>query len=512
MFGALRKAQKRKLNGELVLQSNQRKYLSAKLIKRERIIDLQRLCLNKLCFEDLSNAAELNSRLKQLVYNYVAKKCDGGTVTVYCSNSVHWLCIADTKGIFIFFTIFLNQCSLTSILCYPAGKFMFSDVSKLDDFFGKAGTKIPNLSIICAPITLMEKYQFAEESIFKHCFESLITIEIRSNLLPVLSNVTHIFSKTEQLTLDGCDLSENLCDRFDQYFPSLRRLELKDCKAVDRTCIEREFKCLKELIVIGKRKQSRKAFNKSNVKGALHHNPQITQLIIDFNSTNDRELDNVHPDFALDTDFYRCVGESLSNLKSLTVFGERRFQRDVCKDDIDFPILDKLILHDIYAQEPNEIAPFRLNKLRELKLMHMISLSDEWIQFIIRNNCLEKLTIDITWKWQHDEEYVQKKWQTYIDKEQLLTIIKCLSRLIEFHVSAAAVADPKDIMAILSKQKSLMKVFLRNYDDVDSIVDTFDKLTAKKRWHVGYDLHNLVLERIAQDTQKLKHVQKKSIQ
>lgn len=175
------------------------------------------------------------------------------------------------------------------------------------------------------------------------------------------------------------------------------------------------------------------------------------------------------------------------------MFGERKHHSDQTEEEIEFWRMKKLSVHYIYSQEPNEIAPFTFNRLRVLKLKQMTTLSKEWVNFIIRNDGLEKLTIDINCNYEekNGEESISC---SQIQKEQLLKIVKWLTKLKQLRVTAAAV-DAKDIMAILPKRKSLMIICLRDYCDVDSIVDTFDKLTAKKKWLVDYNAKDLILKR-----------------
>ncbi|XP_055306377.1 uncharacterized protein LOC129570700 [Sitodiplosis mosellana] len=467
---------KRNHNGELMEVEQPEKLRSVESNAPIKLTELNEECLmhimGLLNLDALSVVAQVNMRLNQLVYNFLEEKYDVSKVSLFTSDQAQWLWLGGTTG-----------------------KFIFKDLSDVTKFFRKTGDLITCLSISCSPhSSLYHMYQMVEKSIFEHCYETLTKIEIASNLLPVLSEVTKVFYNVEELYLHGCELSENLSQQFDIYFPSLVRLTLIDCKTRDPKCIETQFACLEELTVVGKRK-NRMVFKKTNIKEAIRRNPQLRRLVVDFNSTNDREAASNDSDYELDSDFYRFVSEALPKLKSLKVFGERKHQVDPTEDDIEFWRLKKLSLHYIYSQDPSAIAPFKFNRLRELKLQHMTTLSDEWVQFIIRNDCLEKLTVDIKCSWE-DENEESHRIHSQIEKEQLLTIVKWLPKLEELHLSAGAV-DTKDIMAILPKRKSLMKIYLRDYNEIDSIVDTFDKLTAKKKWLVDYDAQNLILKRFA---------------
>lgn len=473
MFGAVRNRRKRKHNDELI-ELNQSAKLCIESKPPLKITDLNDECLNRILnllhLYALSCVAQANIQLNELVFNILKRKCDGAKVSIFSSEHAQWLWIDGTSG-----------------------KFIFKDVSDLRKCFQRIGDLITNLSIGCSPHTQYYTYQKVERSIFEYCFEMLIKIKIESNQLPVLSEVTKVFCNVEELHLNGCELSVNLSQQFSTLFPSMRRLTLINCKVRNPKCIETNFSCLEELIVIGKRK-NRMVFKKENVKEALRLNPQIRQLLVDFNSTNDREANNNHPDYELNADFYRFVSETLPKLEEYAVYGERNYQDEIIvQDEIEFWYLKKFTLHYIYSRQPNEIAPFKFNRLQELKLEQMTNLSDEWVQFIILNVGLKKLTIDINYDSSHDKNEEDDS-NSQIKKEQLMTIVKWLPKLKELHLPAGAV-DSKDIMAILTKRKSLKKIYLRDYDVIESIVDTFDNLTAKKKWTVDYDAQNLILKR-----------------
>lgn len=464
---------KRNHNGDLIKTKSSE---SVRTIGSEppiKLTDLNDECLvhifGLLHLETLSLVAQVNIRLNHMVYDFLEEMCDEGSVSVFTSDQAQWICI---DGI--------------------PGKFIFKDPTDITRFFRKTGDSIECLSIACLSHSQYHTYQSIEKSIFKHCSDTLTTIKIESNQLPVLSDVTKEFRNVEELHLNGCELSGNLSQHFATFFPSLLRLTLIDCKTSDPKCIETEFYNLEELTVVGKRK-NRMVFKKANVREAVRLNPHIRRLVVDFNSTNDREFGCSHTDYELDAHFYRFVSDNLPKLESLAVFGERKHQSDHTEDEIEFWRLKQLSVYHVDSQEPNHITPFKCNQLRELKLEHMTTLSDEWVQFISRHDSLQKLTIDI--KCSHDEENDESQSScAQIDKEQLLTIVKWLPKLKELRLSAGSV-DAKDIMAILPKRKSLMEVHLHNYTEVDSIVDTFDKLTAKKKWLVDYDAQNLILKR-----------------
>lgn len=464
---------KRNYNGELI-ELNQCENLSIEPKNSTKIIELNDECLvhilKKLHLEDLSNVVHVNKQFNQSAYNYLKKKCTNVNVTVYCANGIQWLWI---DGIM--------------------GKFMFNNATELQTFFINAGDSISRLSILCATNTATITYQMVEQSILKYCSQSLVNIEFRLNHLPALSDVSIVFPNVVNLMLDGCELSEQFCQQFEDIFPSMCQLVLNECKTWDPKCIEKNFPCLTDMIINGKRK-NRNVFKKSNIEEFFRQNPQIHRLIINFNSTNDREASNNHPDFRLDLNFFRLMSDTLPKLEYLEIYGERRFSSNEYGggDDVTFLQLKKLSIHYIYGLDPSEIAPFTFRRLRELNLGHMNILTEDWVQFIIRNEGLEKLMVNTTNMMTQDEHMEE---HTQIGRDKLLTIIKWLPKLKEFHLSAKAV-EPCDVLAILSKRKSLMKVYLCDYTEIDSIVETFDKLTAKKKWMVSYDYENLILKRI----------------
>lgn len=304
MFGALQKARKRNHRGQLVNVKKSKAVGTEALQNRTEksplnITDLSDECLMYiLCLlhlDALSVVAQVNIRFKQLVYDLLDEKCEAGKVSVSTSNRRQWLWIDDTPG-----------------------KFVFKDLSDLQKFFHKTGVLITSLSISCSSLSHLHTYQKVEKSILELCSETLTSIVIDSNLLPIFSEITKVFHNVDELEFNGCELSENLSQRFDEYFPSVQRLTLINCKTRNPECIETHFECLEDLTVVGKRK-NRMVFKKNNIKEALRQNPQIRRLVVDFNSTNDRELDSTHPDYDLDAEFYRFVNEALPKLEVIEI-------------------------------------------------------------------------------------------------------------------------------------------------------------------------------------------------
>lgn len=447
---------KRDYNGELKECSN--------ALESERtihIIDLNDKYLKKifgyLWLEDLANVAGVNDHFNRLVYAGLQKKCKSQLVHLFCSVNIVWLCLARTKG-----------------------KFWLKTQSDLLEFFEKLGHIISHITITLMPEYTQSQYEQIEQVIFHHCNETLTSIEITSSLMPGVIGSPLPF--VEHVKLNQCKLNGKIADKL----PRVRRLVLNECETVDPACIETYFECLEELTVIGKRKNCN-VFKKVNIKAIIRLNPQIHKIVIDFNSTNDREAAINHPDFELDFEFYRFVSETLPQLQALEMYGERKFEPDQCDDAIEFGQLEQLSIDFIFNKSPHEIAPFTFNRLHKLTLDHLTGLSDEWIHFITRNMDLRALTIGMNY------DVMNKKLQ--IEKEQLLEIIKCLPKLKKLRLPAEAV-EAADVVAILSKRKSLEQIYLHNYTDVDSIVETFDKLTAKKKWQVDYNFEDIILMRL----------------
>lgn len=415
----------------------------------------KRLCLDRI---DSNDDEYLVRKLNQLrLENWPSAV----KVRLFISDNVNWIWFDGSKR-----------------------KYMINDLADLLTFLQNTATTITCLSITCAQIRLKSKYIEIEQLILNHCCDFLVKLEINSTQLLVMSEVTNPFLFVEQLKLNGCELSANLSQKFNTLFPSVRRLVLIECKVFDPTCIEARFECLEKLTISGKRK-NRNIFKKDNIKEAIRLNSQIRDLNIEFHSTNDRECSTTHLDFNLNKDFYRFVSENLPKLQSLWIYGERKIEVVPCDDDIDFMRLEKLSVQHIYKKCPASITPFKFNRLRVLKLDHLVTLTHEWIQFIIVNEDLLKLTIGM------DDDYKETKLQ--IDRDQLLEIVRWLTKLEELRLPADAIQSA-DVIAILSKRKSLKKVHVSNYRE-DCIVGQFDKLTAKKKWYIDYDLYDIILKR-----------------
>lgn len=419
--------------------------------------------LAQLNLDDLSNVALVSQRFNRLVYRFLGNECINLTVTIHSSGVGEYLWFPGTFG-----------------------KFKFNCPLELKKFFETSGHLVSRLLIDCAPSCMKIPYKLIESVVFGHCSDILTKMEIATYFLPIMTEVTDPFPKITVLELDGCELSANVCQRFNSLFPSLRRLLLKDCRAFDPQCIEAHFPCLEELILFGKR-HNRMVFNKHNILGAIVNNPQIQRLTLDFDLKNHPNIN----DFELDFDFYQCVGGLLPKLKSLKVFGERKYEPVHYEEEIDFGCLEEFTVANIYNQQPDEIAPFTFNCLRELNIEHLERLTTNWINFITMNEHVTKLTVDIDGYYSKGDGI---KLREKISKDQLQKIFKWLKHLKELHLQAETI-EPKDMVAVLWKRKSLMKVVLREYFMVDSIVETFDQLTAKKAWLVDYDTENLILNR-----------------
>lgn len=421
------------------------------------------LILAQLNLDDLTNVALVSQRFNHLVYRFLGNECINRTVTIQSSGVGEWLWFQGTTG-----------------------KFKFDNSWEVEKFFGTSGHLVSRLLIDCAPSCMKISYKLIETTVFGHCSDVLTKIEIATTFLPIMTEVTEPFPKITVLKLDSCELSANFCQRFNSLFPSLRRLLLKDCRAFDPQCIEAHFPYLEELILFGNR-HNRMVFNKYNILRAIAINPQIQRLTVDFDLKNHPNLN----DFELDFDFYHCVGGLLPQLKSLKVFGERKYEQVHYETEIEFDCIEEFTVANIYNQQPDEIAPFTFNCLRELNIEHLERLTTNWINFITMNEHVTKLTVDIYGSYSNDEGIELRE---RISKDHLQTIFKWLTHLKELHLHAETI-EAKDIVAVLWKRKSLMKVVLREYFMVDSIVETFDALTAKKAWLVNYDTENLILNR-----------------
>lgn len=313
--------------------------------------------LTELSLDELSNVALINCRLNDLVYKHLGSNCINKSVTIHVAGIGEWFYIPS-----------------------KVGKFKFDNASEICKFLRTSGHLISKLRIECAPSVLKLPYQLIERAICERCSEVLTKIEISTTYLPVMTETTDPFPNVEVLELNGCELSANLCQKFNELFPSVRQLVLKDCKAFDPRCIEAKFPCLKELILFGKCR-NRCVFTKYNIQKAIELNPRIRRLVVDFDLKSYQILNGNQTDFVLDYDFYRCVSECLPKLTSLEVFGKRSNQSDDHEGEIQFDRLKKLALFDVFNKTPDEIAPFTFKRLRELRIEHLQNLTNDWVRF-----------------------------------------------------------------------------------------------------------------------------------
>lgn len=423
---------------------------------------------DELSLDDLSSVAMVNKRFNRLVYSYLGEQCSMGRVTVRGTHAANWLWTSTTMG-----------------------KFKFDSPAELVAFLRTSGHLILHLTIdYQAPC-----YHDVERVIFKYCMNAS-HIELRTTFLPVLNATTkHPLPDVTVLQLDTCQLDAKFGEQLNRLCPSLQRLVLNDCNVDDPACIEINVPDLIEFKFNGLMKK-RQVLKKQHILNFIELNPQIQRFAVDFQAhqTSDKNAD----DFELDSTFYRCVCEYLPALDWLKMFGKRHNHAPIacCDANIEFSQLRTFELVDIYDHQPDQIAPFQFQQLQELQLIHMKKLTDEWTDFIASNEQLTKLTVQIYGTWSvKDKDEVVVESRHKISKEQLLAMLKYLPHLEELHVDAETV-NTKDVVAVLAKRKSLTTIGLREYFLVDSIVETFERLLAKKSWRVDYDLENLYLKRV----------------
>lgn len=436
--------------------------------------DFLLLTFDELSLSDLSSVAMVSKRFNQLVYRYLGEKYSTGRVNISSTRTA--------------------DCLWTS---NKPGKFKFDSPAEFVAFVRESGHLISHLAIDCDHNYRASTFESMAYAIFKYCLNA-IKISIRTNFLRTLSaSIKYALADVTVLKLEKCELNADFGEQLNRLFPSLQRLVLNECNATDPACIERLIPDLIEFKFSGLMK-NRMVLKKPSILKFIELNPQIQRLALDFQDTNRPAQSVAADDFELDVAFYRSVCEHLPNLECLKMVNKRRCDELIVWDDnkIDFPNLTSFELVDIYDQQPDAIAPFKFQQLRELKLTHMMKLTGEWMDFILANEQLTKLTVQIYGEWSvtNDEGEITKN-RYKISKAQLLAILKQLPQLEELHVDAETV-NPKDIVAVLAKRKSLVLVSLQDYFLVDSIVETFDQLVGKKRWIVDYDFENLYLKRV----------------
>lgn len=445
---------KRKYNGDLVkTEKSENSKLAADLIR----------CPKKCSVKTTRDKYLNNGKHLQL-----AKTCQNDlpkclNVSIFVSDSITWLWFDGAKE-----------------------KYKINQLARLSSFLTKKSKSIASLSINCTSIRIKSKYADIEKILFENCCNFLLKLNITATETSIITQQKEPLIRLKELKLTECDLSGNLTEKFATLFPSLRQLILIDCKVADPKCIEATFDDLKRLKVHGKRK-NRNVFTKNNIEEMIRLNPQICHLDIEFNSTNDREYATTECSFDLNVNFFRFVGKNLPNLQSLCVYGERQFQPEPCEDPIEFNHLKQITIEHIYKKNPNELTPFTFKQLRELKLNHLIKLTEEWMEFIILNVDLVKLTLGM------DNDY-EGNAKLHINRDQLIQIVRSLRKLEKLYLPCNAI-QPVDVVAILPKRKTLQKIHVCNYND-DSFVQQFDKLTAKRRWYIDFDMQDIIIKRL----------------
>lgn len=204
------------------------------------------------------------------------------------------------------------------------------------------------------------------QQLSKVCAKSLLEIEIThcndNDFLDFLGP----FEKVEKVKLRFGNLKEDSV-RFDQIFPSVRRLDVGGMQYVHSGFIKHQFAHLKHLIV-----EFWDNENLSSIQKCLQLNPQLQSVSL----------------YQCDWNILKMMSETMSNLENLELNGFNDFSTYI-GDDIRFENL-KVFRFKKFSALPKTISkiPLIFGNLEEmscLKPMHL------WFEIIIQNKKLKKL-------------------------------------------------------------------------------------------------------------------------
>lgn len=232
-------------------------------------------------------------------------------------------------------------------------------------------------------------YKSIENLILKNCADSLTEMSLGeadhrlnpSELQEVFRNIKQPFANVEKLCLNRCHMSEE-GSRLNIWFPELRHLSLFDVKFTDVDVVLAHYPLLKHFGIGRWTNGCEHTLTMSQILTFLTKNPQI------------RSLDITLPANGYEHDFYRKINEILPELEQLRLCWDANSFKHHGNNVVAFKRLKKLALDFTFNSFTGaRVLPFVFDQLTELEINNIPVLTEEWMEFIIRNKSLTKLTV-----------------------------------------------------------------------------------------------------------------------
>lgn len=339
----------------------------------------------------------------------------------------------------------------------------FETASKLLENFGHL---IPNLTVEYRKIGNDENADAINKLINTQCADTLIQFDVINHKNHFFDEMTGQFPKVKHLSFDGhFDNLGNANSCFGELFPSVQHLTLKYMMVNHTICLERKFPHLVHLNVYMNLVKRSNSLNEELLVALFKKNQHIRSLS---SSGISRYLLN-------------AAAEELPNLKELRV----DFYYEDSKDgrpyagsnkQIRFENVTKFSMTGSSHSMPSDI---HFNRLIELQTDTFPRTCSRWIDFIERNEHLEKLRI----------------YGHYLNHTEFSRIAAAKLNLTEMTVDLAFDVENELIVQFINSHKQLNKFNLKliSEDIANTTVDVLQK-NIDSKWKISKHSTEIVLE------------------
>lgn len=284
--------------------------------------------------------------------------------------------------------------------------------------------------------------------IHEKCAKHLIELKLVNCQEELFGGAQNALENVKSLRISCSQLGQ--CIELDKWFPSIEQLELMHNDGCIQIVSYFPFLCFLAMDT---------CLKMAEIEIMLKSAPQLQTLLL-------------HG--GIDASLLQFISETLPNLKQLRLWGFHLATKQ--EDVIHFKSIEALhIATGFLGILPTDI-PFEFECLKELRLI-ADSFENDWIDFVLQQHQLEKLTLDTT-------------WQPEISDDHLAKISSTLTQLKEFDVVANVTAE--GLIKFLNGSKSMQKIRITKYDGIK--LAKLDK-SIHFNWHVSYDRRSVTFER-----------------
>lgn len=230
-----------------------------------------------------------------------------------------------------------------------------------------------------------ELYETLEPIMLQNCQDSLVELCLYkpqfgpSKLRNVFGSIKKSFPNIAKLVLNCCHLNEH-ASQLNVWFPKLERFTIFDCTFADPKVIIKKYQLLEYFSIGGWNEPN--TLTKSQIYTILRLNPQIQSLDIGL-ASDGHELE-----------LYRQVNQILPALERLNLCWDMHSFKYHDNKIVTFKHLKSLVLDFRFNSfSGGRVLPLQFDQLIELEINHIPILTTEWMDFIIQQKGLTKLTV-----------------------------------------------------------------------------------------------------------------------